>query len=53
LRHGIGFFPHEARHLNPDWGDTCEMGDVFTVEPSVYALELKSGIRIENNYLVT
>jgi Xaa-Pro aminopeptidase len=53
LGHGIGLFPHEAPHLNPDWNDTLEVGDVFTAEPGLYAPELKSGMRIENNYLVT
>lgn len=53
LGHGIGLFPHEAPHLNPRWDDTFEIGDVFTVEPGLYAPELKAGLRIENNYLVT
>lgn len=53
LGHGIGLFPHEAPHLNPNWNDTFEVGDVFTVEPGLYAPELKAGMRLENNYLVT
>jgi Xaa-Pro dipeptidase len=54
LGHGIGLFPHEAPHLNPNWDDTFEAGDVIAVEPAVYADdELKAGIRLENNYLVT
>jgi len=53
LGHGIGLFPHEAPHLNPNWNDTFEVGDVFTAEPGLYAPKLKAGMRIENDYLVT
>jgi Xaa-Pro aminopeptidase len=53
LGHGIGLFPHEAPHLNPNWNDTFEEGDVFTAEPGLYAPELRAGMRIENDYLVT
>jgi Xaa-Pro aminopeptidase len=53
LGHGIGLFPHEGPHLNPNWDDTFEVGDVFTCEPGLYAPELRTGIRLENDYLVT
>lgn len=54
LGHGIGLFPHEAPHLNPNWDDAFEVGDVIAVEPAVYLdAELRAGIRLENNYLVT
>lgn len=53
LGHGIGLFPHEAPHLNPNWDDTFEVGDVFTAEPGLYAAELQAGMRIENDYRVT
>lgn len=53
LGHGVGLFPHEAPHLNPNWDDTFEVGDVFTAEPGLYAEELRAGIRLENNYRVT
>jgi len=53
LGHGIGLFPHEAPHLNPNWNDVFEEGDVFTAEPGLYAPELRAGMRIENDYLVT
>jgi len=53
LGHGFGLFPHEAPHLNPHWDDTFEAGEVFTAEPGLYAPELKGGMRLENNYLVT
>ena len=53
LGHGIGLFPHEAPHLNPNWNDSFEEGDVFTAEPGLYAPELRAGMRIENDYLVT
>ena len=53
LGHGIGLFPHEAPHLNPNWDDVFQVGDVIAVEPGLYDPELNVGIRIENDYLVT
>ena len=53
LGHGIGLFPHEAPHLNSYWDDVFEVGDVFTAEPGLYGPELRAGIRLENDYLVT
>jgi Xaa-Pro aminopeptidase len=53
LGHGIGLFPHEAPHLNPCWDDTFQEGEVFAVEPGLYGDNLRAGIRLENNYLVT
>lgn len=54
LGHGIGLFPHEGPHLNPNWDDVFEEGDVFTAEPGLYDAEvLQAGMRIENDYLVT
>ena len=55
LGHGIGLFPHEGPHLNPNtgWNVTFEEGDVFTAEPGLYTRELRAGIRLEENYLVT
>lgn len=53
LGHGIGLFPHEAPHLNPNWDDTFQVGEVFAVEPGLYGEGLRHGIRLENNYLVT
>lgn len=53
LGHGIGLFPHEAPHLNPNWDDVFEVGDVFTCEPGLYDPKLRAGMRLENDYLVT
>jgi Xaa-Pro dipeptidase len=53
LGHGIGLFPHETPHLNPNWNDTFEVGDVFTAEPGLYDERLRAGMRLENDYLVT
>ena len=53
LGHGIGLYPHEAPHLNPMWDDVFQEGEVFAVEPGLYADQLRAGIRLENNYLVT
>lgn len=53
LGHGIGLNPHEAPRINPNWDDTFEVGDVFTLEPGVYGPALRAGIRTEQNYLLT
>lgn len=53
LGHGIGLYPHEAPHLNPQWDDAFRAGEIFTVEPGLYHDGLQAGIRIEENYLVT
>jgi len=53
LGHGIGLFVHEGPHLNPNWNDTLEIGDVIAVEPALYDPRLSCGMRIENDYLVT
>jgi Xaa-Pro aminopeptidase len=53
LGHGIGLFPHEAPHLSPKWDDVFQQGEVVAVEPGLYAPQLRAGLRIENNYLVT
>jgi Xaa-Pro dipeptidase len=53
LGHGIGLFVHETPHLNPEWDDVLEEGDVIAVEPALYDAALRCGMRIENDYLVT
>ena len=53
LGHGFGLYPHETPHLNPNWNDTFEVGDVFTAEPGLYFEKLAAGIRLEQNYRVT
>jgi Xaa-Pro dipeptidase len=53
LGHGIGLFPHEAPHLNPSWDDVLQEGEVIAVEPALYDPALRSGLRLENDYLVT
>lgn len=53
LGHGIGLYVHETPHLNPNWDDRLEAGDVIAVEPALYAPQLCCGMRIENDYLVT
>lgn len=53
LGHGFGLFPHETPHLNSNWDDAFEEGDVFTAEPGLYYDELRAGIRLEQNYVVT
>ncbi|TWT35409.1 putative peptidase [Posidoniimonas corsicana] len=53
LGHGVGLAPHEGPHLNPNWDDTFKPGDFFTAEPGLYHEELRAGMRLEQNYLVT
>ena len=53
LGHGIGLRPHEPPELNPEYDAVFGVGDVFTVEPGLYNDELRAGIRLEENYLVT
>jgi Xaa-Pro dipeptidase len=53
LGHGVGLSPHEFPHLNPEWDDTLQEGEIFAAEPGIYAPELNCGIRIENQYRVT
>jgi Xaa-Pro dipeptidase len=53
LGHGVGLFPHEFPHLNPNWDDRLLEGEVFTAEPGEYSEEIGGGIRIEQDYLVT
>lgn len=53
LGHGMGLAPHEAPHLNPRWDDHFEEGDVIAVEPGLYHPELRTGVRLEQNYRVT
>jgi Xaa-Pro aminopeptidase len=53
LGHGVGLAPHEGPHLNPRWDDSLAEGDFIAVEPGLYHDELRAGIRLEQNYLVT
>ena len=52
LGHGIGLAPHETPELNPNYHAVFEVGDVFTMEPGLYGLALKAGIRLEENYVL-
>jgi Xaa-Pro dipeptidase len=53
LGHGVGLQPHEQPHLNPNYDETLQEGDVFTSEPGLYGAHLGGGMRLENQYLVT
>jgi Xaa-Pro aminopeptidase len=53
LGHGVGLQPHEFPHMNPRWDDVLMENEVFTIEPGLYTPELRAGMRIENQYLVT
>jgi Xaa-Pro dipeptidase len=53
LGHGIGLAAHEGPHLNPNWDDAFEEGDVFVLEPGLYHPDLRSGLRLEQAYRVT
>jgi Xaa-Pro aminopeptidase len=53
LGHGVGLAPHEGPHLNPYWDDTLAEGDFLAVEPGLYHDDLRVGLRLEQNFLVT
>lgn len=53
LGHGVGLAPHEAPRLNPNWDDEFQVGDFFTAEPGLYHEDLRHGLRLEQNYVVT
>ncbi|NDR57306.1 M24 family metallopeptidase [Aliiruegeria sabulilitoris] len=53
LGHGIGLRPVETPRINPHWNDRFEAGDVFTLEPGLYDPELRAGVRIENDYVLS
>ncbi|MDC0935298.1 Xaa-Pro peptidase family protein [Pirellulales bacterium] len=53
LGHGVGLAAHESPRLNPNWDDAFEVGDFFTVEPGLYHEQLRHGLRLEQNYVVT
>jgi Xaa-Pro aminopeptidase len=53
LGHGVGLAAHEGPHLNPNWDDTLAEGNFLAVEPGLYHDELRVGVRVEQNYLVT
>jgi Xaa-Pro dipeptidase len=51
--HGIGLRPHEAPWIATDSDDVFVAGDVLAVEPAAYLGDLRGGVRIEDNYVVT
>lgn len=53
LGHGIGLNPVESPRINPHWDDHFQVGDVFTLEPGLYSPELRAGVRIENDYVLS
>jgi Xaa-Pro aminopeptidase len=53
LGHGVGLAPQEGPHLNPCWEDTLAEGDFIAVEPGLYHDELRTGVRLEQNFLIT
>jgi Xaa-Pro dipeptidase len=53
LGHGVGLAPQEGPHLNPRWDDEFAEGQVFTVEPGLYHDQLRHGVRLEQDYVVT
>lgn len=54
LGHGIGLCPHEPPYLNPVWPDSVlQEGNTITIEPGVYSEELRGGVRVEDDMLIT
>ena len=50
--HGVGLRPHEAPDINRDRDAIFEVGDVFSCEPGAYSNDLRSGIRLENTFVI-
>ncbi len=54
LGHGVGFKYHEPLlNLVPENNRALEAGNIITIEPGLYGGEIKGGIRIEENILIT
>lgn len=54
LGHHVGFRYHDAAQgLSPFSSGVLKEGMVLTVEPGIYGEQLQSGVRIEDNLLVT
>jgi Xaa-Pro aminopeptidase len=51
--HGIGLRGHGYPRINPHFDDSFAEGNTFTIEPGVYGEELRGGVRLEYNYLLT
>ncbi|HIE53179.1 MAG TPA: aminopeptidase P family protein [Armatimonadetes bacterium] len=51
--HGIGLHPHEAPFFIPASEEALEPGMTVTLEPGVYLPAYGSGVRCEDNYLIT
>lgn len=51
--HGLGLSHPESPFLVPESRDRLRVGDVVTIEPSVFPPELAGGIRVEHNYVIT
>lgn len=54
LGHGVGMWSIERPRINDGSADVFETGDVFAIEPALYDADaLRSGVRVEDDYLVT
>ena len=51
--HGIGLRAHEGPDISSERDATFEVGNAFAVEPGAYSEELRGGVRLEHNYLLT
>lgn len=51
--HGVGLRSHGYPRINPHFDDIFQEGNIITMEPGVYGQDLKGGVRLEYNYLVT
>jgi Xaa-Pro aminopeptidase len=51
--HNAGMRAHQLPDLNEERGGTFEVGNVVCVEPGAYIPEMRTGVRLENMYLIT
>ncbi|MBT7859191.1 MAG: aminopeptidase P family protein [Gemmatimonadetes bacterium] len=51
--HTIGLRAHQMPDVNVTRGGVFEIGNVVSIEPGAYIPEARSGVRLENMYLIT
>ena len=51
--HGLGMNAWEFPWLTPGSDDVIQEGEVIAYEPGLYSEEMRGGIRLEHNYLIT
>jgi Xaa-Pro aminopeptidase len=53
MGHGVGLGHPEAPFIVPESDERLQVGDVITLEPSLFPEDLEGGVRVEHNYVIT